>query len=174
MERPRRGPARRSAPVVPLLKRRLSGQELEMAISSTYSGDQSRKGSFVNMSRTPPWHPHRPHNALPVLSPPVDLETKPVLKRCVTPNVPGCRTPPVVGAAGRRNRSRALISWIASTDNSFIARSLLPSRNKCRETRLSGSSVLQRPKPAVQPPVAFTTDSIHGARSRRSMVAAAG
>ena len=36
------------------------------------------------MSRTPPWHPHRPHNALPVLPPPVDLETKPVLKRCVT------------------------------------------------------------------------------------------
>ena len=33
------------------------------------------------MSRTPPWHPHRPHNALPVLPPPVDLETKPVLKR---------------------------------------------------------------------------------------------
>ena len=36
------------------------------------------------MSRTPPWHPHRPHDALPVLPPPVDLETKPVLKRCVT------------------------------------------------------------------------------------------
>lgn len=36
------------------------------------------------MSRIPPWHPHRPHNALPVLPPPVDLETKPVLKRCVT------------------------------------------------------------------------------------------
>ena len=36
------------------------------------------------MSRTRPWHPHRPHNALPALPPAVDLETKPVLKRCVT------------------------------------------------------------------------------------------
>ncbi len=36
------------------------------------------------MTRTRPWHPHRPHNALPALPPAVDLETKPVLKRCVT------------------------------------------------------------------------------------------
>ena len=36
------------------------------------------------MSRTRPWHPHRPCNALPALPPAVDLETKPVLKRCVT------------------------------------------------------------------------------------------
>ena len=33
---------------------------------------------------TRPWHPHRPHNALPELPPAVDLETKAVLKRCVT------------------------------------------------------------------------------------------
>ena len=36
------------------------------------------------MTTTRPWHPHRPHNALPELPPEVDLETKTVLKRCVT------------------------------------------------------------------------------------------
>lgn len=39
------------------------------------------------MSRTPPWHPDRPYNALPALPPAIDLETKPVLKRCVTARV---------------------------------------------------------------------------------------
>ena len=58
-----------------------------MVISSTYSVDVSKNGSFMNMSRTPPWHPHRPHNALPALPPAVDLETKAVLKRCVTARV---------------------------------------------------------------------------------------
>ena len=53
-----------------------------MVISSTYPGDLSKKRRFVNMTR--PWHPHRPHNALPELPPAVDLETKAVLKRCVT------------------------------------------------------------------------------------------
>ena len=36
------------------------------------------------MNSTRPWHPQRPHNALPELPPAVDLETKPVLKQCVT------------------------------------------------------------------------------------------
>ncbi len=53
-------------------------------IPSTYPGYVSKKGDFLNMTRTRPWHPHRPHNALPALPPAVDLETKPVLKRCVT------------------------------------------------------------------------------------------
>ena len=44
----------------------------------------SKKSGFVNMTTTRPWHPHRPHNALPELPPEVDLETKTVLKRCVT------------------------------------------------------------------------------------------
>ena len=53
-----------------------------MVISSTYSGDLSENSGFVNMTR--PWHPHRPHNALPELPPAGDLETKAVLKRCIT------------------------------------------------------------------------------------------
>lgn len=57
-------------------------RKLEMVIPSTYSVDLSKNGDFVNMTR--PWHPHRPHNALPELPPAVDLETKAVLKRCVT------------------------------------------------------------------------------------------
>ena len=39
------------------------------------------------MSRRPPWHPQRPHNALAELPPAVDPETRAVLKRCVTARV---------------------------------------------------------------------------------------
>lgn len=41
----------------------------------THSGDMSRPAG---------WQPHRPHNDLPPLPPAVELETKPVLKQCVT------------------------------------------------------------------------------------------
>lgn len=39
------------------------------------------------MSKIPPWHPQRPHNALADLPPAADPETKAVLKRCVTARV---------------------------------------------------------------------------------------
>jgi hypothetical protein len=29
------------------------------------------------------WHPEQPFNELPLLPPPVDLETKPILKQCI-------------------------------------------------------------------------------------------
>jgi len=48
----------------------------------------STKGGFLNMrdSATHPqlWAPDQPWNALPVLPPAVELETKPVLKQCIT------------------------------------------------------------------------------------------
>lgn len=35
------------------------------------------------MSTTPPWDPMRPYNDLPSLPPPVDLDTRPVLRACI-------------------------------------------------------------------------------------------
>ena len=43
----------------------------------------SRKQAFGDTSGLPPWRPDVPHNAVPLLPPPIDLETRPVLKRCV-------------------------------------------------------------------------------------------
>ncbi len=58
-----------------------------MSTASTYAVDVSPKRALVNMSRIPPWHPQRPHNALADLPPAADPETKAVLKRCVTARV---------------------------------------------------------------------------------------
>ena len=55
-----------------------------MVISSTYSRNVSKTVRFVNMSRARSSHPRRPYDALLALPPPVDLETKSILKRCVT------------------------------------------------------------------------------------------
>lgn len=44
----------------------------------------SQKRHFENMSDFPSWRADRPYNALPLLPPAVDLETKAVLKQCVS------------------------------------------------------------------------------------------
>ena len=44
----------------------------------------AQKTSSDDMSSLAGWQPHRPYNDLPRLPPVTDLETKPVLKRCVT------------------------------------------------------------------------------------------
>jgi Fic family protein len=49
---------------------------------STYPLDVSTKRQNVNMSGA--WNPERPHDALPPLPPSTEVETTPVLKRCVT------------------------------------------------------------------------------------------
>jgi Fic family protein len=43
----------------------------------------SQQSSFGNNSERPAWRPEAPHNDLPLIPPPIDLETRPVLKRCV-------------------------------------------------------------------------------------------
>jgi len=43
----------------------------------------SQKPAFGNTSKRPAWRPDVPHNDLPLIPPPIDLETRPVLKRCV-------------------------------------------------------------------------------------------
>jgi Fic family protein len=56
-----------------------------VSLSATYSDHVSQKSTFENMMFAPPadWAPERPYNGLPTLPPPVELETKPVLKQCV-------------------------------------------------------------------------------------------
>ena len=44
----------------------------------------SQKSTFVDTRKKPRWRADRPHNGLPRLPPGVELETKPVLKQCVT------------------------------------------------------------------------------------------
>jgi Fic family protein len=44
----------------------------------------AQKSTFDNMSADSTWQPNRPYNELPSLPPPVELETKPVLKQCIT------------------------------------------------------------------------------------------
>lgn len=48
----------------------------------TYTFDVSSKSVYENISMT--WQAHRPYNDLPLLPPETDLETKAVLKRCVS------------------------------------------------------------------------------------------
>ena len=43
----------------------------------------SQKPAFGNTSERPGWRPDVPHNDLPLIPPLIDLETRPVLKRCV-------------------------------------------------------------------------------------------
>src|SRR5260221_1107669 len=50
---------------------------------STYLWNVSKKQENLIMTGGP-WRPDVPHNALPPLPPAVDLETKAVLKRCIT------------------------------------------------------------------------------------------
>ena len=58
-----------------------------MSTASTYLGYVSKKDDSVSMSRSRPWHPQRPHNALAELPPAIDPETRGVLKRCVRARV---------------------------------------------------------------------------------------
>ena len=55
---------------------------LDMSSSMTYTFDVSSKSVYENISMT--WQAHRPYNDLPLLPPETDLETKAVLKRCVS------------------------------------------------------------------------------------------
>jgi len=54
-----------------------------MSPPATYHHDMSHKTAFSDTCGQPPWRPDVPHNSLPLLPPPIDLETRPVLKRCV-------------------------------------------------------------------------------------------
>jgi Fic family protein len=44
----------------------------------------SPKPKFANKSRAGEWHPDRPYNDLPKLPPPTDLESKAILRQCIT------------------------------------------------------------------------------------------
>src|ERR1700682_4553896 len=44
----------------------------------------AQKAGFGDMTHAGSWQPGRPYNDLPRLPPALDLETKPVLKQCVT------------------------------------------------------------------------------------------
>ena len=54
-----------------------------MASTATYPHDMSQKSHFGNASLRPASRPDVPYNDLPPLPPPIDLETRPVLKACV-------------------------------------------------------------------------------------------
>jgi Fic family protein len=43
-----------------------------------------QKSTFGDMTPAPSWQPDRPYNDLPRLPPDVELETKPILKQCIT------------------------------------------------------------------------------------------
>jgi hypothetical protein len=43
----------------------------------------SQKSHFGNTSEQSVWRPEVPYNDLPLIPPSIDLETRPVLKRCV-------------------------------------------------------------------------------------------
>lgn len=52
---------------------------------ATYAENVSRKSNFENMTAVPsPWQPDKPYNRLPALPPRGELETKAVLKQCIT------------------------------------------------------------------------------------------
>jgi Fic family protein len=53
-----------------------------VSAARTYPADVSKKSEIVNAS--PAWDPSRPYDALPPLPPGVDLESRTVLKRCVS------------------------------------------------------------------------------------------
>lgn len=55
-----------------------------MSLPTTYAADMVQKTNFGDMINPSGWQPDRPYNNLPRLPPIVDMETKPVLKRCVT------------------------------------------------------------------------------------------
>ena len=54
-----------------------------MSLAATYPVDVSQKSTFSTTSRVSGWRPDRPWNDLPKLPPPVELETRAVLKQCV-------------------------------------------------------------------------------------------
>jgi hypothetical protein len=56
---------------------------LSVSMPSTHLENMSTKCNNVNMTGVK-WSPNRPFNDLPALPPAVDLETKAVLKRCIT------------------------------------------------------------------------------------------
>ncbi len=69
----------------PRIRRSAPHQDIstDMSMSSTSASNMSIKCDNVNMS-TPAWAPDRPYNSLPLLPPAIELETKSVLKQCVT------------------------------------------------------------------------------------------
>jgi hypothetical protein len=54
-----------------------------VSLAATYPCVMSQKSYFGNTSGRPAWRADLPHNDLPLLAPQHDLETRPVLKRCV-------------------------------------------------------------------------------------------
>ena len=55
-----------------------------MSLRTTDSLYMSHKRDFDDMKAGQAWKPNRPYNDLPPLPPPLDLETKVVLKQCIT------------------------------------------------------------------------------------------
>jgi Fic family protein len=55
-----------------------------MSFTATYRGDMSSNSRSSDRSKAQAWNAEVPYNALPGLPPPFDLETKQVLKSCVT------------------------------------------------------------------------------------------
>jgi hypothetical protein len=56
---------------------------LDVSLAATYPQVMSQKSYFGNTSGQPAWRADMPHNDLPLIPPQHDLETRPVLKRCV-------------------------------------------------------------------------------------------
>jgi Fic family protein len=65
-------------------KRAIRDIFFDVSPATTYASDMAPKSTFSDTTRGPGWKPDRPYNELPRLPPAVDLETKPVLKQCIT------------------------------------------------------------------------------------------
>ena len=62
---------------------RIATRLLDVSLAATYPCVMSQKSHFGDRSGQPSWRADMPHNDLPLLPPQHDLETRPVLKRCV-------------------------------------------------------------------------------------------
>jgi len=57
---------------------------MDVSPATTYPQNMSTKRRFGDMRKAASWEPDRPYNDLPPLPPALDLETKTVLRRCIT------------------------------------------------------------------------------------------
>jgi len=62
----------------------LATRFLDLSPPATYAENMVRKATSSDMGSAASWQPDRPYNDLPRLPPVTELETKPVLKQCVT------------------------------------------------------------------------------------------
>src|ERR1700746_2002965 len=60
----------------------MSTRPLDVSPPSTYFPNVSTNSIFINITHT--WEPSRPYNELPLLPPAAELETRAVLKECIS------------------------------------------------------------------------------------------